>query len=163
MKTLPLLALCLLAPAAYAQERTASGNLATEASWAALQSRIDATNGNLATLRTDIDAMKKCNLQGKIHAPGTEGADQSGCKSVKPKFGTCHDRAGTFGVHVYCGQGEVVTKVCGAGRDPDCIAPTGTLMTVGSTTRDGWKGPKSEYTLTAPARVFTVLTCCPLE
>lgn len=155
MKTFPLLAtLCLLIPATFAQERTVGGPLQTEASWAALQNRIEATNGNVATLRADVDAMKKCNLMGKIHAPGVEGADANGCKSTMPKFSKCHDRAGAFGTHVNCGQDQVVTKVCGVGRNPDCIARAGTIM-IGS-------GAK-ETVLTAPTPVFSVITCCSLE
>jgi len=83
MKTLSLLTLCLLVPAAYAQERTATGPLQTEASWAALQNRIDATNGNVAALRIEVEAMKKCNNQKKIHAPQSADADADGCIPVQ--------------------------------------------------------------------------------
>jgi len=82
VKTLPILALCLLLPTAYAQERTAAGNLATEASWAALQNRIDATNGNVNLLRADMEAMKRCAAKGKVHAPTASGVDGDGCKSL---------------------------------------------------------------------------------
>lgn len=58
--------LSLLNPAGNAQERTAAGNLATEASWQALQSRIDATNGNVAVLRTDMNAILKCGKENKV-------------------------------------------------------------------------------------------------
>lgn len=116
-------------------------------------------------LPTELTSILTCSNLGKLYNPTAKDADKKGCvpTSSKLKFTNCHDRAGTYGVHVYCGEGQVVTKVCGAGRDPDCIAPKGTLLTVGSNTRDGYRGPKQETILTSSAQVFTVITCCSLE
>ena len=55
----------------FAQERTAGGSLAAEASWAALQSRINKTDGDVAVIRTDINAMKACAAEKKLWLPGT--------------------------------------------------------------------------------------------
>ncbi len=163
-----LLAVQFSAP--QAQERTASGNLQQETTWNALKTVLDLAGTKAETAKTNADAalnmaarMEACGKLGKIYAPGSSGADAAtGCRS-RVSLTSCQNRAGYFGVHVYCGPGQVVTKVCSAGRDPDCIAQRGTLMTVGSYTRDGFIGPRSEYTLSSSEKVFTVLTCCTLQ
>lgn len=75
-------ALCLAVAPVHAQERTASGPLETQASWSALKSMVESTNGNLATLRIEVDAIKKCGTQSMIYAPGGPNSDASGCASV---------------------------------------------------------------------------------
>jgi len=163
-----LLALPLLAPEA--QERTASTNQSQEATWNALKTVINLAGTKADAAKTEAEAalttatrMEACGKEGKIYAPGSSGADPvTGCRN-RITLSSCQNRAGYFGVHVYCGAGQIVTKVCSAGRDPDCIAQAGTLMTKGSYTRDGFVGPSSEYTLTSPAKVFTVLTCCTIQ
>lgn len=83
MKTLPLLALCLLVPATYAQERTASGALTTEASWTALKNLTEQANGNAQNALTLANAIRKCGDQKKLYGPGATGADADGCVSVQ--------------------------------------------------------------------------------
>ncbi len=155
--------LCLISFPLQAQERTAAGSLDTQMTWSTLKNLTDDANAKSTAAHSRIDQMEKCGAKGMLYSPSAAGADKDGCKSVSPKLTNCHDRAGYFGVHVYCGKDQVVRKVCSAGRDPDCIAAAGTLMTSGSVTRDGWIGPKTETTLKSPAKVFTVITCCTLE
>ena len=49
-----------------AQERAVGGSLQTEASWSALKSMVERTDGNVAVLKIDVDAMKACGAQKKI-------------------------------------------------------------------------------------------------
>lgn len=106
MKTLPLLAgLCLLLPAAYAQETTASGVLNQEASWQALQNRISATNGNVTVLRTDVNALLKCGKQKKMYAP-----DETGTYGCQPVFDPQE-------LEIKTGVVTLGRNVCGKGAD----------------------------------------------
>lgn len=89
MKTLThiLLSALLAAPTlAAAQERTASGNLPIEASWNALRSMVDKTNGDIQLMRIELNAVKSCAVQGKLYAPEANGADSAGCLNVTPDF-----------------------------------------------------------------------------
>lgn len=79
MKTLPILALCLLVPATYAQERTAAGPLATEASWQALKNLTEQAKNQAQTAHIRLNQMEKCNRKGLLYAAGAEGADSDGC------------------------------------------------------------------------------------
>jgi hypothetical protein len=78
---------------AAAQERTAGGNAQQEASWSALTSLINKTDGDVKVLRIELNAMKDCNSKGMIYAPQTAGADGQGCKAVSAKptldYGKC--------------------------------------------------------------------------
>jgi hypothetical protein len=61
-----LLMVLMVASVVQAQERTAGGSLQAEASWGALKSMIERTDGNVATLKIDVNAMKACGALGKI-------------------------------------------------------------------------------------------------
>jgi len=55
----------------HAQERTAGGNLQTEASWSALKTLVDRTQGNIDLVRIELNAMQKCNDQKKLYSKTT--------------------------------------------------------------------------------------------
>lgn len=99
MRSLTPLLLCALLSApvsAVAQERTAGGNLQAEASWAALQSMIKKTNGDVQVLRIDVAAQRNCGNKGMVYGPDHESKDENGCVSVgQPGFevGTFNDGA----------------------------------------------------------------------
>lgn len=125
-----------------AQERTATGNLPQETTWHALQDQSNATlnQANIAQITTTaakakLDKIEACAKLGKLYAPGASGADPvTGCRSSITMTG-CYERSGGAGEHVKCNDGEIITKVCTAGRDPDCINSSG-------------------------KRLYTVITCC---
>lgn len=83
MKSLVILALCLLVPAVYAQERTASGNLATEASWQALKSLSEQAKNQAQTAHIRLNQMEKCNRKGLLYAAGVQGSDSDGCVATQ--------------------------------------------------------------------------------
>lgn len=83
-----LLTLLLLPVSLHAQERTAGGSLSNEASWAALKSKIERTDGNLAVVKTDVDAMKSCAASGKIWKPGTGCVEATIAAPPAPKCTT---------------------------------------------------------------------------
>ncbi len=83
MKSLSLLAaLCLLVPVGYAQERTASGNFASEASWTALQSLVQGANANAKAAHIRLNQMEVCGTKGMLYAPSATGVDTQGCKAI---------------------------------------------------------------------------------
>lgn len=94
MKPLPILAgLCLLLPAAHAQEITAGGALAQEASWSALKQLVDVAHGTAKTAQiTASSALDKatkieaCGKERKVYTPDVtaKGADANGCISTTP-------------------------------------------------------------------------------
>jgi hypothetical protein len=61
------------------QETTASGNLNTEASWAALHNLIDVANSQSKMAMALAEAIKSCGSKGMVYGPGIEGADTNGC------------------------------------------------------------------------------------
>lgn len=78
----PLLVGALLAAPishAFAQEITASGNLQTETSWAALRSLVEAANNQSKMAMALAEAIKSCGSKGMVYGPGVEGADTNGC------------------------------------------------------------------------------------
>lgn len=79
MKTHLTLALCLLATTVQAQERTASGALTTEASWAALKNLTEQANSNAKSAHIRLDQIEMCAKDQKLYSPSTTGADQRGC------------------------------------------------------------------------------------
>ena len=93
MKIPSLLAiLCLLAPLAHAQERTATGTLDNQASWAALKSLTEQANTNAQTAHIRLNQWDICAKQGMLYAPGEAGANAQGCKAVAtPKNCTWHN------------------------------------------------------------------------
>jgi len=137
-----LFSLTLLPCSMQAQERTAPANLPQETTWHALQDQSNATlsQANIAHITTTaanakLAKIEACAKLGKLYAPGASGADPvTGCRSNIALTG-CYERSGGAGVHVKCNDGEIITKVCTAGRDPDCINSGG-------------------------ARLYTVITCC---
>ena len=75
-----LIGALIAAPAmTIAQERTAGGSLNQEAAWTALRNLIDQANGEVRTVRADVNAIKACALKGMLHSPGVAGADEAGC------------------------------------------------------------------------------------
>ncbi len=169
-----LLVLALLAIAststAHAQERTAGRTEQPSASWdklkaestAAGQKANDAQASATKALET-ATKIETCGKLGMVYAPGAPGANASnGCRSGVT-LTKCHERVGGFGVHVYCGSGQVATKVCSSGKHGSCRAGAGAIATTGSMTRDGWIGPSSEQKLSGPSTNFTVITCCSIE
>ena len=81
MKSLSILTFCLLVPVVYAQERTAAGNLATEASWSALKSLADQANNNAKSAHIRLNKTEECAEKGMLYAPHAEDAEQ-GCKPL---------------------------------------------------------------------------------
>ena len=79
MKTLAFLTLCLLATTAQAQERTATGPLTTEASWAALKNLTEQANNNANSAHIRLNQMETCAKEQKLYSPSTTGADEHGC------------------------------------------------------------------------------------
>lgn len=73
-----LLAVPYAAPSA--QERTASGNLQNEASWASLKSLVEAASYKAQGASALATAIKDCGVKGMVYAPGTAGIDAQGCK-----------------------------------------------------------------------------------
>jgi len=158
------------APSVTAQEQTAGTGTQQNASWDTLKTQA-ATAGQTATeaqtaATTALEIATKfetCAKLGMIYAPGSVGADAvTGCRGGL-NFTKCHDRVGGYGVHVYCGDGQVATKVCSSGKYGSCRASAGAIATTGSMTRDGWMGPKTEQKVSGPSTNFTVITCCSLE
>ncbi len=131
--------------AAQTQERTATGNLPQETTWHALQNQSNATlnQANIAQItttaaKTKLDKIETCAKLGKLYSPGVSGADPvTGCRS-NITISNCYERSGGAGAHVSCKSGEIITKVCTAGRDPDCINSSG-------------------------KRLYTVITCCSVK
>ena len=73
------LATLLLVPAAYAQERTATGPLQTEASWAALKNLTEQANTNAQAAHIRLNQIETCAKEQKLYSPSTTGADEHGC------------------------------------------------------------------------------------
>lgn len=65
-----------------AQERTASGNLQSEASWASLRSLVEASDFKAQKAAILAEAIKNCGVKGMLYAPGTAGIDSQGCKAA---------------------------------------------------------------------------------
>ena len=82
-KKLPLLlATSLLAlplTGVHAQERTAGGSLQNQASWNALASLLEKTNGDVKTLGIQVNQQKTCNKKGAFWIPENKTADADGC------------------------------------------------------------------------------------
>ncbi len=78
-----LATLCLLIPAAHAQERTAAGPLETQMTWTTLKNLVDDTNTKITATNNRLDQIEKCGKQKKLYGPGTTGADADGCVSVQ--------------------------------------------------------------------------------
>lgn len=76
MKLLILACLLITLPV-MAQERTAGGALQTQASWGALKSMVDKTNGDVRIIQIDMGEMKKCAALGKLWIAG------QGCVNAK--------------------------------------------------------------------------------
>ncbi len=96
---LPLTTLPLIG--AYAQERTAAGNLQTETSWSALKTLVEAAQGTARTAQISADgAMAKanrieaCNKKGLLYGPGVSGRDAEDCisASLLDKVISCGDQ-----------------------------------------------------------------------
>jgi len=79
MKTFLILTFCLLVSAVQAQERTATGPLQTEASWAALKSLSEQANTTAKTAHIRLNQMDVCAKEGKLYSPSIAGADEHGC------------------------------------------------------------------------------------
>lgn len=75
----PLLTLCLLVATAHAQERTATGPLTTEASWAALKNLTEQANSNANSAHIRLNQIEMCAKEQKLYSPSTAGADEHGC------------------------------------------------------------------------------------
>ncbi len=114
-----------------AQERTAGGSLATEASWTALQNMITATNGNVTILRTDVNAMKACGAQRKIWT-GTQCLDAASVDSIV----LCGQQG-----RIYNGSGCILPATPAAtpeyrwtiyGKDSNRWSATGTVQRLGA-------------------------------
>ncbi len=78
-----LATLCLLIPAAHAQERTAAGPLESQMTWSTLKTLVDDANTKSTAAHTRIDQLEKCNKKGLLYAPGTADVDADGCKSMQ--------------------------------------------------------------------------------
>lgn len=121
------LALPLLA---VAQERTAGGNLQTEATWTALKNATDQANGNAKMALSLAEAIKNCGMKGLVYAPGMAGADSTGCKAaaapdpatmdIKSYTKTlCSRSTGPFTVVASCPSGETLLSCSGGPGDQD--------------------------------------------
>lgn len=84
--------LLLIIGHAFSQERTAGGSLGNEASWNALKNLIDKTDGDVAIIKTDVNAIKDCATKGQIWQPG-KGCISPGGKldhyDILPLRGSC--------------------------------------------------------------------------
>ncbi len=158
-------AVMALALPALAQERAATGPMDTQMTWTALSTMISSVGTKVDGANKRMDQLVICSKKGMLYAPGDAASDGQGCKAstAAPTLASCYQRAGTFGTHVTCNSGEVVTKVCSSGGDPDCIAPAGAIYSGGQTAGNDWQGPRTPVTLTAPRSAFTVTTCCKLK
>jgi len=117
MKTLPILTLCLLVPAAYAQERTAAGALETQASWAALKSLTEQANTNAKSAHIRLDQIELCGKKGMLYAPGGEDSDKQGCKPLSASVETLPDTLVCMAAPSYGGNPRVrlLFELCAAG------------------------------------------------
>ncbi len=76
-------ALCVAAPLAHAQERTAAGALDTQMTWSALKNLVDGANTKITATNYRIDQIEKCGKKGMLYAPGTPNVDTDGCKAMQ--------------------------------------------------------------------------------
>lgn len=103
--------LVLLPMVAISQERAASGNLQTEASWTALKNLVNAADGKASvaqitandaqtkannaqttadTALTVAQKIESCGKKGMLYAPGMSGADaKTGCKVISVIGNAC--------------------------------------------------------------------------
>ncbi|PZP40401.1 MAG: hypothetical protein DI585_01040 [Pseudomonas fluorescens] len=76
------LATCALLTSPHAQERAAGGALETQMTWSALSSQIGAVKNDHEMLKAVVDQITTCGKSGRFYAPGTAGADGSGCSAA---------------------------------------------------------------------------------
>lgn len=79
MHRILLAALCLMAPALHAQERSAAGAVDTQMTWSALKSLVDTATTTSIAAHNRLDLIEKCTKQAMFHAPKVTGADADGC------------------------------------------------------------------------------------
>lgn len=124
IKLLYVTAFALLVSGAYAQERTAAGNLNTEATWTALRGLSEQANSNAKIAKTLAEAIATCGKKSMLYAAGQPGADAQGCKAAMPDPSTLNintytqtlcTRGGNHTVVSNCPSGQ---RLLGCGGGP---------------------------------------------
>ncbi|PZP39330.1 MAG: hypothetical protein DI585_04435 [Pseudomonas fluorescens] len=126
MLTVVVALLGFFATDTHAQERSASGNgMEAKMSWKALSDMASATNGRVDDVERKLNDAVTCGKQGMLYAPGSAGANASGCRiatvdnTIINKFINCGNNN-----QVYSQASDSCKTTATAGSSANCSLQT---------------------------------------